>query len=325
MGEVWEADQLHPVRRRVALKLIKPRMGSSENHRSLRVRAAGAGAHAAPLHRPDLRRRDHRRRAALLRHGARRWGSGHPLLRRAAARRAGPAPPVPADLRRGPARSPQGRDPSRPQAVERAGDGPGRRGDAEGDRLRPGQGHPGAAGRPHQDRARRVDGHPGVRQPGADAAHRRRRGHAQRRLLAGDAPLRAAGGSAAVRCQRVADGVRAEAADRRDGVPAAERPLFQPAGPGSDRGGARLGLRAAATAAGRRSRLDRAQGARAHPRRPVRIGRRAVGRHRTAPAPRAGGGRTAQRRLPRPQVRAPAPRRRGRGQRTPARHGGPSP
>jgi len=30
MGEVWEADQLSPVRRRVALKLIKPRMGSSE-------------------------------------------------------------------------------------------------------------------------------------------------------------------------------------------------------------------------------------------------------------------------------------------------------
>ena len=61
MGVVYLAEQEQPVRRRVALKLIKLGMDTTRGARPLRGRAAGAGADGPPEHRQGLRRRDQRR------------------------------------------------------------------------------------------------------------------------------------------------------------------------------------------------------------------------------------------------------------------------
>ena len=71
MGEVWLAEQREPVRRRVALKVIKAGMDTQAGRRPLRVRAPGAGAHGPSGDRHGVRRREHRRGPALLRHGVR--------------------------------------------------------------------------------------------------------------------------------------------------------------------------------------------------------------------------------------------------------------
>ena len=59
MGEVWLAEQLSPVRRKVALKVIKAGMDTQRGGRPVRVRAPGAGDDGPPGHRPGLRRRQH--------------------------------------------------------------------------------------------------------------------------------------------------------------------------------------------------------------------------------------------------------------------------
>ena len=64
MGEVWLAEQTHPVRRQVALKVIKAGMDTRAGGRPLRGRAAGPGADGPPEHRHGLRRRQPRPRAA---------------------------------------------------------------------------------------------------------------------------------------------------------------------------------------------------------------------------------------------------------------------
>ncbi len=51
MGEVWLAEQKEPVRRRVALKLVKAGMNTREVMVALRVRAPGAGADGPSCHR----------------------------------------------------------------------------------------------------------------------------------------------------------------------------------------------------------------------------------------------------------------------------------
>ena len=58
MGEVWLAEQEQPVRRQVALKIIKPGMDTAR-HRALRSGAAGAGADGPSRHREGVRRRGH--------------------------------------------------------------------------------------------------------------------------------------------------------------------------------------------------------------------------------------------------------------------------
>ena len=63
MGVVYMAEQEQPVRRRVALKIIKPGMDIRAGHRPLRGRAPGPGADGPPEHRPGARRRHHRRPA----------------------------------------------------------------------------------------------------------------------------------------------------------------------------------------------------------------------------------------------------------------------
>ena len=63
MGVVYMAEQTEPVRRKVALKIIKPGMDTEAGHRPLRGRAAGPGADGPPQHRPGVRRRHHRQPA----------------------------------------------------------------------------------------------------------------------------------------------------------------------------------------------------------------------------------------------------------------------
>ena len=57
MGEVWLAEQNEPVRRRVALKIIKLGMDTRAGRRPLRGGAPGAGPDGPSQHRQGLRRR----------------------------------------------------------------------------------------------------------------------------------------------------------------------------------------------------------------------------------------------------------------------------
>ena len=87
MGSVFMADQTHPVKRRVAVKVIKAGHGLGSRAGPVRGRAAGAGPDGPPAHRQGARRRHDRDRSAVLRHGT---GQGHPahrVLRRAQAAR----------------------------------------------------------------------------------------------------------------------------------------------------------------------------------------------------------------------------------------------
>ena len=64
MGTVYMAEQTQPVRRKVALKLIKPGMDYEAGDRPLRGRAAGAGPDGPPQHRQGPRRGHDRHAAA---------------------------------------------------------------------------------------------------------------------------------------------------------------------------------------------------------------------------------------------------------------------
>ena len=74
-GVVYMAEQEEPVRRRVALKIIKLGMDTKAGHRPVRGRAAGAGDDGPSEHRQGVRCRRHRHRPALLRDGT---GARHP-------------------------------------------------------------------------------------------------------------------------------------------------------------------------------------------------------------------------------------------------------
>ena len=76
-----------PVRRKVALKVIKPGMDTRAGDRPLRGRAAGAGADGPPEHRQGARRRRDGHRPAVLRDGAGPRRADHRVLRPAPARR----------------------------------------------------------------------------------------------------------------------------------------------------------------------------------------------------------------------------------------------
>ena len=152
MGTVWMAEQTEPVKRRVALKLIKAGMDSPAGAGPVRGGAAGAGADGPPEHRQGARRRHAPTRGRPyfvmeLVKGV----PDHQVLRRATSctpRRAAGA--VRAGLPGDPARAPEGDHPPRHQAVERPGRAVRRQAGAEGDRLRRRQGDRAAA-----DRARR--------------------------------------------------------------------------------------------------------------------------------------------------------------------------
>ena len=81
MGVVFMAEQTQPVRRKVALKVIKPGMDTAPGHRPVRGRAPGPGDDGPSQHRQGPRRRRHRHRPALLRHGAGQGRPDHRVLR----------------------------------------------------------------------------------------------------------------------------------------------------------------------------------------------------------------------------------------------------
>ena len=71
MGSVWMADQTEPVKRRVAVKLIRVERGQSQDDPvAVRGRAAGHRADGPSAYRQAARRRHDGRGLALLRHGA---------------------------------------------------------------------------------------------------------------------------------------------------------------------------------------------------------------------------------------------------------------
>ena len=81
MAVVYMAEQEQPVRRKVALKIIKLGMDTTTGHRPLRGGAAGPGPDGPPEHRQGLRRRHHGDRPALLRHGTGPGRLHHRVLR----------------------------------------------------------------------------------------------------------------------------------------------------------------------------------------------------------------------------------------------------
>ena len=203
MGVVFMAEQTQPVRRRVALKVIKPGMDSAQ----VIARFEAERQALALMDHPNIARvldaGTDRRRPALLRDGAGQGRPDHRLLRRhtltprrtAGAVRAG-LPGVQHAHQKGIIH----RDLKPSNVLVAVHDG---NAGAEGHRLRRGQGDRAAA-----DRARRCSpssgscvGTPEYMSPEqaemTDARHR----HAQRRLLAGRAAVRAAGRSPAFRAE----------------------------------------------------------------------------------------------------------------------------
>ncbi len=153
--------------------------------------------------------------------------------------------------------------------------------------------------------------HAGVHEPGAGGAGRRRHRHADRRLRSGRGAVRAARRLAAVRIARAAPGrLRRDPQDHPGAGPAAsEHALRQPGRPGHGRcGDARQRAEAPAERPARRPRLDHDEGAGEGPRPALRNGERAGGRRRAPPAQRAGHRRPAERLVPPGQAGAAQPR-----------------
>ena len=142
MGTVYFAEQLRPVRRQVALKLIKPGMDS----RNVLARFESERQALALMEHPNI--------ARVLDAGTTEGGrpflfvmelvSGlpnHRVLRSAPPRPARPAGVVPPGLLGRSARAPEGDHPPRLEAVEHPGRVARRQAGPQGDRLRVGQGH----------------------------------------------------------------------------------------------------------------------------------------------------------------------------------------
>ena len=193
MGVVFMAEQTEPVKRKVALKIIKPGMDIEADHRPLRSGAAGPGDDGSRQHRQGLRWWGHGIQPAVLRHGAGPRCPHHQVLRRQPPDTARAAGVVRAGLSGDPARAPEGHHPPRRQTVERHDRAPRRQAGPEGDRLRRRQGDRAAADRANPVHALRHHGrHAGIHEPGAGGDERPGRRYPQRHLLPGRAPVRAA-------------------------------------------------------------------------------------------------------------------------------------
>ena len=140
MGSVYLATQSEPVKRQVALKLIKTGMDS----KAVLARFDAERQALALMDHPNiariLRRRRHPVGPAVLRHGAGQGRPDHGLLRRAPAVGPRPAGVVRGGLPGRAARAPEGDHPPRSEAEQHPRHRGGRAADAEGDRLRRGQG-----------------------------------------------------------------------------------------------------------------------------------------------------------------------------------------
>ena len=141
MGVVYVAEQTPPVRRKVALKIIKPGMDTKQ----VVARFEAERQALAMMDHPNIAK-VHDAGAtdsgpALLRHGAGPRHPDHRILRPRAALDPRAAGAVRPGLPGRAARPPEGDHPPRPQAVEHPGDGHRRRRRAQDHRLRRGQGH----------------------------------------------------------------------------------------------------------------------------------------------------------------------------------------
>ena len=140
MGVVYVAEQSRPVRRKVALKIIKPGMDTKQ----VIARFEAERQALAMMDHPNIAK-VHDGGATesgppLLRHGAGPRHPDHRLLRPRAALDPRAAGAVRPGLPGGAARPPEGDHPPRPQALEHPRDGHRRRRRAQGHRLRRGQG-----------------------------------------------------------------------------------------------------------------------------------------------------------------------------------------
>ena len=121
MGLVFVAEQTQPVRRQVALKVIKPGMDT----RQVVARFEAERQALALMDHPNIAKVLDAGATdggpAVLRHGAGPRRPDHRLLRPGPADRPRAARAVRAGLPGGPARPPEGGHPPRPQAVERPG------------------------------------------------------------------------------------------------------------------------------------------------------------------------------------------------------------
>ena len=140
MGSVFMAQQTEPVKRAVAVKVIKAGMDS----KAVLARFEAERQALAMMDHPNIARvldaGTTDERPAVLRDGTGQGRAHHPVLRRAEAHPAAATRIVRAGVPRHPARPPEGHHPPRHQAVERAGGAVRRPAGAEGDRLRRGQG-----------------------------------------------------------------------------------------------------------------------------------------------------------------------------------------
>jgi hypothetical protein len=183
MGVVYMAEQEEPVRRKVALKIIK--LGMDTKQVIARFEAE----------RQALALMDHVNIARVLDAGA--TDTGRPYFVMELVK--GPQPDdtgapraLPARLRGRAARPPEGHHPPRPEVDQRHGDAPRRPAGAESDRLRHRQGdEPAPDGEDALHRVPRAHRHPGVHEPGAGRDERPRRRHADGHLLPRRTPVRA--------------------------------------------------------------------------------------------------------------------------------------
>ncbi len=121
MGEVWEAEQVEPIRRRVALKLIKWGMDTKE----VVARFESERQALALMNHPNIAKvfeaGSTGRGPALLRHGVRQRRAAHGILRQPPPEHPGAVDALHAGLRRSPARPPEGHHPPRYQTFEYPG------------------------------------------------------------------------------------------------------------------------------------------------------------------------------------------------------------
>ena len=161
----WPSKR-EPVRRKVALKLIKAGMDYEGGLVALRGRAASPGPDGSSQHRQGARRRHDRSRAALFHHGVRQRHSDHQILRQRAPEHRRASELVCPSLPGRAARPPERHHSPGPQTFKYSGvplRWPAR---AQSDRFRPGQSDAPASDRTYAThRPWPIDWHPALHEP----------------------------------------------------------------------------------------------------------------------------------------------------------------